>query len=137
MTLLLPVRLILFYLHNQIIFPFNDTDVDSEAAIGDTVLQGGIKFYSSPFFTNGTTLKLIVIIGTINCYASDRFRNPNQYEYDWTVEVRDYWEIYFDPLTLPRPAESILYMSFLGLDISNTYQVDISSGNTLTLGECI
>ena len=137
MTLLLPVRLIVFCLHNLIIFPFNDTGLDSEAAIGDTVLQGGIKFYSSPFFINGTTLKLTVTTGTINCYASDRFRNPNQYEYDWTVEVRDYWEIYIDPLTLSRPAESILYVSFLGLDVSNAYQVDISSGNTLTLGECI
>ena len=115
----------------------NDTDVESEAVIGGTILQGGIKFYSSPFYSNGTTLKLTVTTGTINCYASDRFRNPNQYEYDWTVEVRDYWEIYIDPLMLSRPAESILYVSFLGLNVSNTYQVNISSGNTLTLGETL
>ena len=111
--------------------------MESEAVIGGTILQGRVKFYSSPFYSNGTTLKLTVTTGTINCYASDRFRNPNQYEYDWTVEVRDYWEIYIDPLMLSRPAESILYVSFLGLNVSNTYQVNISSGNTLTLGEAL
>ena len=114
-----------------------NTDVESEAIIGGTILQGGINFYSLPFYSNGTTLKLTVTTGTINCYASDRFRNPNQYEYDWTVEVRDYWEIYIDPLMLSRSAENILYVSFLGLTVSNTYQVNISSGNTLTVGECI
>ena len=113
----------------------NHTDVGSEAIIGGTISQGVIKFYSTPFFANGTTLKLTVTTGIMNCYASDRFRNPNQYEYDWTVEIRDYWEIYIDPLMLLRPVESILYVSFLGLNISSTYQVNISSGNTLTVGE--
>ena len=103
--------------------------------IGDTISNGSIKFYSVPFPANGITLALTVSSGYVNCYASDRYRNPNQYEYDWFVDVRSYWEVYFDPRVISRPVGNILYVSFLGINAANIYQVNSSSGDTLTAGK--
>lgn len=102
---------------------------------GNTISNGVIKFYSLPFPTNGLTLNLTISSGYVYCYASDRFRNPNQYMYDWFINVRDYWEVYLDPRTLSRPAGSFLYVSFLGVNTANIYQAESVQGNTLTVGE--
>lgn len=104
-------------------------------AIGDTISGGIIKFYSFPFPSNGITLSLTVRSGYVNCYASDRYRNPDQNQYDWFVEVRNYFELYLDPRMISRPVGSFLHVSFLGVDLTNVYQVNSSSGDTLTVGK--
>lgn len=123
------------YYYNIIIIVVVKSDVSIGTVVGDTIANGIIKFYSFPFPTNGITLSLTVPSGYVNCYASDRYRNPNQYEYDWFVDVRNYWEIFLDPQVLMRPVGSFLYVSFLGVNPANVYQVNSSSGNILTVGE--
>lgn len=110
-------------------------DVSIGSVVGDTIANGIIKFYSLPFPSNGVTLSLTVTSGYVNCYASDRYRNPNQYQYDWFVDVRNYFEIYLDPRVISRPVGSFLYVSFLGIGSSNIYQVNTSSGDILTVGK--
>lgn len=105
------------------------------AVIGDTILNRVIKFYSLPFPASGITLSLTVTSGYVNCYASDRYRNPNEYEYDWFVAIRDYWEVFLDPTTISRPLGSFLYVSFQGISASNVYLVNSSSGDYLTVGK--
>ena len=102
---------------------------------GNTISNGVIKFYSLPFPANGLTLNLTISSGYIYCYVSDRFRNPNQYMYDWFIDVRDYWEVYADPRVLARSAGSFLYVSFFGVNIANAYQAESAQGNTLTVGK--
>ena len=104
---------------------------------GNTISNGVIKFYSLPFPANGLTLNLTVSSGSIYCYASDRFRNPNQYMHDWFLVVREYWELYLDPQALLRPAGMFLYVSFFGIDSVNVYKAESSPNSTLTLGESI
>ena len=55
--------------------------------------------------------------------------------YDQFIAVMDYWEVYLDPQTLSSSAGSILYVSFLGVNAVNAYQVESFLGNTLTVGE--
>ena len=102
--------------------------------IGDTISNGTIKFYSIPFFASGITLNLTVSSGYVNCYISDRFRNPNQYMYDMFIDVRSYWEVYLDPQVLSGTIGDFLYVSFLGVDALSIYQAESSLGNTLTVG---
>ena len=111
-----------------------NADFGIGAVIGDTILNGVIKFYSLPFPANGITLSLTVISGYVNCYASDRYRNPNEYEYDWFVAISDYWEVFLDPTAISRPLGSFLYISFQGIGTSNVYLVNSSSGDYLTVG---
>lgn len=112
-------------------------DIGIGGVIGDTISNGVIKFYSLPFPVDGLTLNLTVTAGYINCYISDRFRNPNQYMYDWFIDVNDYWEVYIDPQTLSRTPGSFLYVSFLGVVTTNVYRAESSLGNTLTVGKLI
>lgn len=112
-----------------------DADFGIGAVIGDTISNGVIKFYSLPFPANGITLSLTVTSGYVNCYASDRYRNPNEYEYDWFVAIRDYWEVFLDPNAISRPLGSFLYVSFQGINTSNVYLVNSSSGDYLTIGK--
>ena len=102
---------------------------------GNTISNGIIKFYSLPFPADGLTLNLTVSSGYVYCYASDRFRNPNQYMYDWYIDVRNYWEFYFDPRALSRSAGNFLYVSFFGVNAANIYLAESAQGNTLTVGE--
>lgn len=97
-----------------------------------TISNGIIEYYSFPFPADGITLSLSVSSGYINCYASDRFRNPNQNAYDWVVSVRDYMEVYLVPRVSTR---RVLYVSFLGIDMLNVFQAQSSPGNTLTVGK--
>ena len=110
-------------------------DINIGTVFRDTISSGIIKFYSLPFPADGLTLNVTVSSGYINCYVSDRFRNPNQYMYDQFIAVMDYWEVYLDPQTLSSSAGSILYVSFLGVNAVNAYQVESFLGNTLTVGE--
>ena len=112
-------------------------DISIGSVFGDTISNEVVKFYSFPFPGNGLTLNWSLSSRYIDCYASDRYRNPNQYMYDWFVEVRDYWETFFDPRDLSRTAGSFLYVSFLGVDTTNTYQAESFIGNTLTVGESV
>ena len=73
--------------------------------------------------------------GYVNCYASDRYRNPNQYSFDWYVGIGSYWEVYIDPGDISRPVGSFLYVSIVGANASNTYQVNSSTGDVLTVGK--
>lgn len=111
------------------------TDVNVGTMIGDTIPNGIIRFYSFPFPSTGITLSLTVTSGYVNCYASDRYRNPDQYQYDWFVDVRNYFELYLDPRAISRPVGRFLYVSFLGVDSTNVYQVNSTSGDTLTVGK--
>ena len=111
------------------------TDVSIGSRISDSIGNGIVKFYSLPFPSFGITLALTVTSGYVNCYASDRYRNPNQYSYDWFVNVRNYWEVYIDPRDISRPVGSFLYIAIVGANATNMYQVNSSSGDTLTVGK--
>ena len=109
--------------------------VNIGAVFSETISTAVIKFYSLPFRANGITLNVTVTSGYVYCYASDRFRNPNQYMYDWIINVNNYWEVYLNPSLLSRPQGSILYVSFYGVDSSNVYLAQTHLGNALTDGE--
>jgi hypothetical protein len=111
------------------------TDLSIGSVFGNTIPSGVIKFYSLPFPANGLTLNITISSGYVYCYASDRFRNPNQYMYDWYIDVRDYWEVYLDPRSLSRPVGSFLYVSFFGVNAANVYLAESAQGDTLTVGK--
>lgn len=99
-------------------------------ALTSSVGSGSINYYQYYFPSNGITIKLNVGIGTISCYISDRFQNPNEEQYDWFISVSDYSDIFIDPNLLDRTPGSNIYIGLLGIQSSNTFTLDSTTGDT-------
>ena len=99
-------------------------------AITSSIGYGNINYYQYYFPTNGITFTLNVGIGTINCYASDRFQNPNEERYDWKIVVSGYADFFIDPNLLDRTLGSDIYVSLQGVESSNTFMLGSTTGDT-------
>lgn len=63
------------------------------------------------------------------CYASDRYQNPNEELYDWTIAVTAYDDIFIDPNSLGRIPGSYMHVSLVGVQTSNQYTLNSATGD--------
>ena len=106
------------------------TSLTIGTALTSSVGGGSINYYQYYFPSNGITIKLNVGTGTINCYVSDRFQNPNEELYDWKIVVSGYADTFIDPNLLGRTPGSNIYIGLQGVASSNTFTLDSTSGDT-------
>ena len=98
-------------------------------ALTSSIGAGSINYYQYSFPSNGITITLNVGTGIINCYASDRFQNPNEERYDWKIVVSGYSDVFIDPSLLDRTPGSNLYVGLQGVESSNTFTLDSATGD--------
>ena len=95
-----------------------------------TVRKGERIYYRFTFLTSGVTITLNVIGGFVVCYASDRYRNPNEAQgYDWRIEVGGYADVYLDPSLLSRTPGATLYVAIEGVNTSNHFTLGNTEGD--------
>jgi receptor-type tyrosine-protein phosphatase Q len=99
-------------------------------ALTTTIGYGAVNYYQYYFPTNGITITLNVGSGTIVCYASDRFQNPNEEQYDWKIVVSGYSDVFIDPDLLGRDPGTNIYIGLQGAGSSNTFTLDSTTGDT-------
>ena len=96
----------------------------------DTVGYGERVYFQFPFPTYGVTIQLGVTSGTVVCYASDRYQNPNEEQgYDWRVETSGYVDVFLDPSLLSYSAGSIVYVAIEGTTVTNTFALGNMEGD--------
>ena len=101
-----------------------DTGVSSSLGAGERT------YYEFDFDASGVTLRLTVTYGTIVCYASDLTQNPNEEQgYVWKVTSSEYIDVFLDPDSLTRAAGSSLYVALEGMDLSNNYTFNSTTGD--------
>ena len=106
------------------------SSVATGSAVTGTLSAGGVSvYYQYPFSSNGITIFLNVGAGTVNCYASDRYQNPNEELYDWIVVVSGYQDVFIDPSLLDRPAGSSVYIGLQGVESYNTFTLNTTVGD--------
>lgn len=93
------------------------------------IFNGTVKFYSAPLGSRGLTFNITVASGQVMCYISAQYRNPNSSHHDWSIRVKDYWESFFQEQDGRK-----LYVSVLGIDAANSYRLNSTTGDALTLG---
>ena len=93
-----------------------------------SVGNGSINYYQYDFQPNGITITNVGT-GTIKCYASDRFQNPNEEQYDWFVVVSGYADTFIDPNLVGRTPGSNIYIGLQGVTLSNTFTLDSTTGD--------
>ena len=97
---------------------------------------GVTKYYSVPFTPGGITLRLGVSVGYITCYASDTFRNPGPGNYVWLINTRGYADGFIDPASqFGRTGTRFIYVALVGIDVTNTYLFNSTTGNFSSQGE--
>jgi hypothetical protein len=99
-------------------------------ALTTSIGYGTISYYQYYFPSNGITITLNVATGTINCYASDRFQNPNEELYDWKIVVSGYSDVFIDPDLIDRTPGNNIYIGLQGVGSSNTFTLDSTTGDT-------
>ena len=76
------------------------------------------------------TIKLNITSGSVICYVSDHYRNPNEVQgYDWRIEVSDYADIFLDPSDLSRSAGTTIYVGIEGVGVSNHFTLGNNEGD--------
>ena len=96
----------------------------------DTVGYRERVYFQFPFPTYGVTIQLSITSGTVVCYASDRYENPNEEQgYDWRVETSSYVDVFLDPSLLSYSAGSIVYVAIEGNAVSNTFTLGNMEGD--------
>ena len=106
-------------------------------AVTTSLGAGSISYYQYPFPSNGLTITLNVGTGLIYCYASDRFQNPNEENYDWKIVVSGYADVFIDPNLLGRTPGSNIYIGLQGGQSSNTFTLDSATGDMRGIIGCI
>ena len=102
----------------------------------DTIEEGKRVYFQFPFPTDGVTIQLNITTGSVICYASDRYQNPNEAQgYDWKVEVSAYADVFLDPSLLSRSVGAIVYVGIEGVSVSNTFTLGNTEGDRR--GTCI
>ena len=99
-----------------------------------SVQQGRSVIYFLPFPSNGLTIRVEAIIGTVQCYASDTSQRPNSLDYVWTLTISDYDDVFIDPSTLGRTQGSTLYITLEGSNTNNNYTLNTTYGDTSITG---
>ena len=98
-------------------------------AVTGTVGSGSTNNYQFDFPSNGITIILNVGSGTINCYASDQYPFPTSSNYDWTISVSGYANVFIDPDLIGRAAGSYMYVALQGAQSSNTFTLNTATGD--------
>ena len=96
--------------------------------------QGRSVIYFLPFPSNGLTIRVEAITGTVQCYASDTSQRPNSLDYVWTLTISDYDDVFIDPSSLGRTQGSTLYITLEGSNTNNNYTLNTTYGNTSITG---
>ena len=106
------------------------TTISVGTALTSSVGYGSIIYYQYDFPSNGITIILNVGTGTIYCYASDQFQNPNEERYDWKIVVSGYSDVFIDPDLLGRAPGSNIYIGLQGVGSTNTFTLASTTGDT-------
>ena len=116
------IRLFLIYAAPQALTP--------DTGVSDSLGAGERTYYEFAFDTDGVTLRLSVTTGTLICYASDLIQNPNEEQgYVWKVTTTNYVDVFLDPDALSCRAGSTLYVGLEGVDNSNTFSLNSTTGD--------
>ena len=95
-----------------------------------TVGEGERLYYQFDFPSDGVTITLNISLGYVICYASDRYRNPNEVQgYDWRIEVGGYADTFLDPNLLSRSAGTIVYVAIEGSNRLNQFTLGNTEGD--------
>lgn len=96
----------------------------------DRVGAGKRIYYQFQFPSDGVTITLNITSGSVVCYASDRYRNPNEAQgYDWKIEVSGYADVFLDPSLLSRSPGSTIYVAIEGVGVSNNFTLGNIEGD--------
>ena len=96
----------------------------------ETLVQGERLFYRLDFPSDGLTIQLTAVYGSVVCYASDRLTNPTATQgYDWKVETDDYIDTFIDPILLGRSPGQYIYVAIEGLDATNNFSLNSTDGD--------
>ena len=89
-----------------------------------SVQQGRSVIYFVPFPSNGLTIRVEAITGSVRCYASDTNQRPNSLDYVWSLTISDFDDVFIDPSTLGRTPGSTLYITLEGVFTSNNFTLN-------------
>ena len=102
-----------------------------------TLNSGVIRYYEIAFPSDGVTVTLDVIQGSVTLYASDNIWNANAQDYDWRVTAdtsSGFIEAFFNSSTLNRQARSIVFLAIVGGQSTSTYIMNNAVGDIRTKG---
>ena len=119
-------------LHNNIL---NIIELTIGSLVRGGLQQGRSVIYFVPFPSNGLTIRLEAITGTVRCYASDTSQRPDSLDYVWTLLITDYDDAFIDPSTLGRTRGSTLYITLEGMATNNNYTLNTTYGDTSITGK--
>ena len=95
-----------------------------------TVGKGQRAYFQFDFPSSGVTITLNISSGYVVCYASDRYRNPNEVQgYDWRIEVGGYADTFLDPSLLLRSPGTTVYVAIEGNSTSNQFTLGNTEGD--------
>ena len=96
--------------------------------------QGRSVIYFVSFPSNGLTIRVEAITGTIRCYASDTNQRPNAMDNVWSLLISEYDDAFLDPSSLGRTPGTTLYITLEGVDTSNEFTLNTTYGDTSITG---
>ncbi|MCG8626885.1 MAG: hypothetical protein MJE68_33395 [Proteobacteria bacterium] len=96
--------------------------------------QGRSVIYFVPFPSNGLTIRIEAITGTIRCYASDTSQRPNAMDNVWNLVISEYDDDFLDPFSLGRTPGTTLYITLEGVDTNNEFTLNTTYGDTSITG---
>ena len=102
-----------------------------------TLNSGVIRYYEVAFPSDGVTVTLDVIQGSVTLYASDSIWNANAQDYDWRVTAdtsSGFIEAFFNSSNLNRQARSIVFLAIVGGQSTSTYIMNNAVGDIRTKG---
>ena len=102
-----------------------------------TLNSGVTRYYEVAFPSDGLTVTLDIIQGSVTLYASDNIWNANAQDYDWRVTAdtsSGFTEAFFNSSTLSRQARFILFLAVVGEQNTNTYIMNNAVGDIRTKG---
>ena len=102
-----------------------------------TLNSGVIRYYEVAFPSDGVTVTLDVIQGSVTLYASDNIWNANAQDYDWRVTAdtsSGFIEAFFNSSNLNRQARSIVFLAIVGGQSTSTYIMNNAVGDIRTKG---
>lgn len=102
--------------------------------VSEVVARGQLSYFIYPFPNDGLTVRVEVSSGGVWCYASDIDHNPGQLSYIWRLFISEYDDSFIDPTTLGRVSGEFLYIGIEGVDSSNNFTLDSTTGDTSITG---
>lgn len=102
-----------------------------------TLNSGVTRYYEVAFPSDGVTVTLDIIQGSVTLYASDNIWKANAQDYDWRVTADTsggFTEAFFNSSTLNRQARSILFLAIVGEQNTSTYITNNAVGDIRTTG---